>query len=147
MVANFIKLTKPKFSTGCVKCGSLTIYVDDSTYCINASDPQSLAKNLSEKYQILADFLNSNGLKVNDDKTHTMCLTTSQMRRSRNIGQFIVKTGGESNKTSEVERLLGAQVHMDLKWTEMIQNNENSLMKMLTSRTNALSLIGRYADF
>ena len=69
------------------------------------------------------------------------------LRRSRNIGQFIVKTGGESNKTSEVERLLGAQVHMDLKWTEMIQNNENSLMKMLTSRTNALSLIGRYADF
>ena len=60
---------------------------------------------------------------------------------------ILVEIGGELSEPSEVERLLGAQVHMNLKWGEMIQSNEKSLIKALVTRTNALSKIAKVADF
>ena len=39
---------------------------------------------------------------------------------------ILVEIGGELSEPSEVERLLGAQVHMNLKWGEMIQSNDKA---------------------
>ena len=86
-------------------------------------------------------------MKVNDDRTHTIVLTTSQLRRKRRNMNILVEIGGELSEPSEVERLLGAQVHMDMKWGEMIQSNENSVMEALVTRTNALKKIAKIADF
>ena len=73
----------PDMGTGCWECGSLVCYADDSTYSTSDPDPEVLATKLSETYKIMADFLGSNCLKVNDDKTHTLVMTTSQLRRWR----------------------------------------------------------------
>ena len=99
---------RPVMSTGCLQCGSLVCYADDSTYCTSDPDPQNLSRKLSEQYSRLAKFLGANRLKVNDDKTHTLVLTTSQLRRKRANMNILVEIGGELSEPSEVERLLGA---------------------------------------
>ena len=132
--------------TSCKACGSTVIYADDSTYSTSKSEPQPLATELSEKYSVMSKYLSSSGLKVNDDKTHTMILSTSQMRRCRDL-TILVRTGEELAAPSEVERLLGVNVHQDMKWNENIMNNNKSLMKQLQTRTNALAMVGKVANF
>ena len=76
---------RPKLNSDCTVCGSICTYADDSTYSTSEGDPQSLSEKLSNKFPVMADFLNSSKLKVNDDKTHTILLTTAQMRRRRQV--------------------------------------------------------------
>ena len=137
---------KPRINQKCKECGSIATYADDSTYSTSAATTELLAEKISQKYNVMANFLTSSKLKVNDDKTHTMLLSTSQMRRSRDL-EMVVAIGSEISKPSEVEKLLGIQVHQNMKWGNMIMTNKKSLIKALTTRTNALAIIGRLANF
>ena len=130
----------------CKTCGSIVIYADDSTFSTCGEDAYEVSGNITRNYKTMEDFLSSSGLKVNSDKTHCMVLTTEKMRRTRNIS-VTVTLGDTVSSTSEVERLLGGLVHQNLKWTEMIIKNENSLIKGLQSRTNALSILRGIAPF
>ena len=69
------------FHTQCQNCGGVCCYADDSTYTVQGSDPVELSTKLTEKYNVLAEFLTANKLKVNDDKTHLLVMSTSQKRR------------------------------------------------------------------
>lgn len=98
------------------------------------------------QYSAVASFLTSSRLQVNDSKTHTMLLTTSQLRKSQNLS-LTVKIGSVDQETSQVERLLGLQVHENLKFKEYLQDNEKSLIKSLNKRLNALKQIRRVTSF
>ena len=98
------------------------------------------------QYSAVASFLTSSLLQVNDSKTHTMLLTTAQMRKSQNLS-LSVEIGSVKQKTSQVERLLGLQVHENLKFREHLQDNEKSLLKSLNKRLNALKQIKRVTTF
>ena len=78
----------------------------------------------------MSDFLINNQLKLNDDKTHLMVMTTSQKRK--NLAQddsvFMI-TPSEVIEKSESEKLLGAWIHEDMKWAEHILNNDESLVR------------------
>ena len=75
-----------------------------------------------------------------------MLLTTSQLRRQRNLN-LTVQIGSVNQKTSPVERLLGLQLHQNLKFREHIQDNEKSLIKSLNTRLKALQQIKKVASF
>ena len=95
---------------------------------------------------MVADFLTSNLLKVNDSKTHTMILTTSQLRKRRNI-DVQVQIGGSIQETSAVEKLLGLHLDHNLKFSEHILSCDKSLVKSLNTRLKALLQIKRVASF
>ena len=67
----------------CLDCGGVACYADDTTFTCAHADPDQLSQKLAEKYSVLADFLVSNKLKLNDDKTHLMVMSTSQARPHR----------------------------------------------------------------
>ena len=73
-------------------------------------------------------------------------MTTSQNRRLKNP-QIQVQTPNETINTSNSEKLLGGFIHEDLKWKEHIVDNENSLIKSLTTRLNALKKMSTCANF
>ena len=98
------------------------------------------------QYDAVASFLTSSLLQVNDSKTHTMLLATSQLRKSQNLS-LTVEIGSVNQKTSQVERLLGLQVHENFKFREHLQDNEKSLIKSLNRRLNALKQIRRVTTF
>ena len=56
------------FNLECQRCGVVTVYADDSTFTITDPDPTKLAEKLSQKFDVLAEYLTSNKLKVNNEK-------------------------------------------------------------------------------
>ena len=139
---------RPKFNISCKDCGSLSCYADDTTYSCSSSDPALLSEKLSSKFAVISDFMISNKLKLNDDKTHLMVMTTSQKRKKGNPNvQVQLTTPTEVIDPSSSERLLGAMIHQDMKWGEHIQNNSESLIRSLSTRIGALKIIGRVASF
>ena len=66
--------------------------------------------------------MNSNRLKLNDDKTHLLIMTTSQKQKLMNI-EMKITTSAESIKSIRTEKLLGVNIQNDLKWSEYIENN------------------------
>ena len=75
----------------------------------------------------MADYLTANRLKVNNDKTHLLIMTTEQKRR-KHPTRARTEVENDIIEPTQVERLLGNFIHQDMKWTEYIINNENSLL-------------------
>ena len=95
----------------------------------------------------MADFLLNNRLKLNDDKTHLLVMSTSQFRRKNPNLQVEIRTPTEVILESKSEKLLGGLVHQNLKWSDHILNGEDALIKALTTRLGALKIVGRVASF
>ena len=135
------------FTINCQECGGLCCYADDSTYTVRGKDPVDLSEKLSKKYKVVADYLTDNKLKVNDDKTHLLVLTTRQKRRYVVTNSVRIETPTASIKPSRVEQLLGAQVHQDLRWVNHILDSDASLLKALNMRIGALRNVINIASF
>ena len=135
------------FATQCQECGGVCCYADDSTYTVVGNDPVELSDKLSQKYAVLADFLTSNKLKVNVDKTHLLLMSTRQKRRFRDTSTITINTPTAVITPSAVERLLGAQIHQDMHWKEHIMDNKDALLKSLTTRATAIKKISKTTSF
>ena len=135
------------FSIQCQECGGICCYADDSTYTTAGSDPAELSEKLSHKYSVIADFLTLNKLKVNDDKTHLLVMSTRQKRVHRDTSNVTINTPSATITPSEVERLLGAQVHQDMRWKEHLLDNKDSLVKSLNQRVGAIRKVSKVASF
>ena len=126
----------------CSSCGSTGCYADDTTYTCSGSDPGALSDKRTEKYKMVLDFLVSNKLKLNDDKTHLMVMSTSQARMSktrRGTANIVeITTPSKIVTASESEKLLGCILHQDMKWGEHLQDNKESLLRSLNMRIGAL---------
>ena len=72
-------------TTHCAECGSLCCFADDSTYSVSSQHQDILKQKLDERYSVMASYLGNNRLKLNDDKTHLLIMTTRQKRRLINI--------------------------------------------------------------
>ena len=95
----------------------------------------------------MADFHTDNRLKVNDDKTHMLVMTSRQKRRHVDTDSTRILTPSSTILPSRTERLLGAEIHQDMKWREHILDSENSLVKSLNKRLGALKKIQNLATF
>ena len=76
------------FATNCTECGGVCCYADDSTFTWSSKDTEQLKNKLS----VLADYLIANKLKVNDEKTHFLVMTTRQKKRCINTKAMSMKT-------------------------------------------------------
>ena len=140
--------TWPPFNLSCKSCGSICCFADDTTYSCSSTNPASLSQQLSSQFSEISNFLVSNRLKLNEDKTHLMVLTSSQKRRKAEAGlEVSIDTPSATITPTPSEKLLGGWVHQDLKWAEHILEGEESLVKSLNTRLSALKLVGRVAAF
>ena len=76
-------------------------YADDSTYTVAGKTAEELTEKLSLKYAVLADFLTDNKLKVNDDKTHLLVMTSRQKMRLIKLRETV---GGRGSPGHEMGR-------------------------------------------
>ena len=140
--------TNPEYNMSCHTCGNTTCYADDTTLSCSDPDPISLSEKLTAMYKAMSNFLVSNELKLNDDKTHLIVLATNQTRRIIDPEELVeIRTPTEIIKPSKCEKLLGGWIHQDLKWDEHIRDNEESLMRTLNSRLGALKMVAKVASF
>ena len=87
-------------------------------------------------------------LKLNDDKTHLLVISTSQARtRTQSCNLVHINTPSAIIKQSFSEKLLGCWVQNDFKWSDYIRDNSESLVKALNTRLAAVARIARVASF
>ena len=133
-------------TTHCDECGALCCFADDSTYSVASDDQDTLEAKLNTRYRVLAEYMGNNKLKLNDDKTHLLVMTTQQKQRLLNI-TVKISTPTEVIKPIKSEKLLGIFIQDNLKWTEYILNNEKSLLNQLNNRLNAIRMLSSVANF
>ena len=56
--------------------GSICCYADDTTFTTTDTDPVTLTTKLTDKYKVIAQFMVTIRLKLNDDKTHLLVMNT-----------------------------------------------------------------------
>ena len=132
-------------NTHCTPCGGLVNYVDDGTYTYTNKDPDVLSEVLTDKYKIIEQYMVSNKLVINGDKTHLVVMGTRKMEAARRSVELIA--GQHTIRPSETEKLLGCSINQNLKWQSHVQTGESSLTKQLTSRLNALQKVSIHASF
>ena len=133
-------------TTHCDDCGGLCCFADDSTYSVSSRDQDTLKEKLNERYNMLAEYMTNNKLKLNDDKTHLLVMTTDQKRKKIKINT-VIKTSKNDILPIKTEKLLGIEIQDNLKWGEHILNSDKSLIKQLNSRLSALKIISGVASF
>ena len=105
------------FNMYCNSCGSLCCYADDSTFSFASSSLDCLSNTLRKKYTYVADFMCSNKLKLNGDKTHLMLLSSERGWRSKLTDDSLTLITSASEppvKTTRHERLLGSIISQNL---------------------------------
>ena len=106
---------RPRYKTEDSQCGTLVSFADASSKSVSDLNIDELKRSMEEQYAASASFLTSSMLQVNGDKTHAMLLTTAQFRRLNNLN-LSVNFGNDLQTNSKVERLLGLQLHENLKF-------------------------------
>ena len=71
----------------CKDCGSSFRNAD------NSFSTSETSQKISQGYDRMAEFLSSSGMKVNDEKTHSIILTTTRMRKLRDISVTVWTQG------------------------------------------------------
>ena len=135
------------FNVHCDPCGSICCFADDSTFSTSNKDPAILQHDIDAKYKEIANYMAMNKLFLNSEKTHLLVMTSSQQHLKRDNFGIHLNTGNEIILPSDHERLLGAEVSNNFTWKEHIILNEKSMIKMMTSRINALMKVSWAADF
>ena len=107
-------------------------------------NPAVLSQVLTAKYKLLEDWMNSNKLVINPDKTHLMVMANKNNNKRVEVS---LQAGEYTIKPSETEKLLGGQLHQSLKWNKHLRDNKESLMNQLTSRINGLKRVSRNTSF
>ena len=89
-------------------------YADDCTYCVSDRNTEYLQFKIEESFQKISQYMNSNKLFLNSDKTHLLVLTSSSAHSRHGNYGITLNTGTEIIQPSEEERLLGANLKNDL---------------------------------
>ena len=73
----------------------------------------------------------------------------ARLSRARKNTSYMVeiRTPAKIIESSSSEKLLGCTIHQDMKWAEHIQDNEDSLLRALNTRLNALKQLSKIAGF
>ena len=58
----------------CKEDGSMVNFVDDGTVYFTDKDPEVISQKLSDHYSRIEDYMNSNKLVINSDKTHLIVM-------------------------------------------------------------------------
>ena len=137
----------PHFNFKCQECGSLCIFADDSTFSASNKDIGQLKNTIKEKYEVIADYMGKNRLIPNSEKTHLLAMSSSRNHLQHGNFGVTLDTGNEEIEPSTEERLLGATVSNDFKWSKHVWDGKKSLVTILTVKINALRKVAKYSSF
>ena len=135
------------FNLDCFACGTVCCFADNSSYSFSSQSAESISDQLATKYATISDYMGSHELKLNSDKTNLLLIRSDAARRASPDFPVILNTGAEIIQPSKSEKILGATIAQNLKFTEHIQNGEDSMLKALNSRINALKKVSHMASF
>ena len=135
------------FNMHCSTCGSICCFADDSSYSYSSKDSEDIKEQISEKYNTISEYMKCHELKLNSDKTHLMLLMSDASRKANPQFTISLDTQAETIEPSKCEKLLGCIIGQNLKFTEHIQNSDESMLKTLSKRLGALKKVSKNTSF
>ena len=135
------------YNQNCTVCGGICMFADDSTFSMRSKDMNKLKDNIKIKYMKIKDYMSTNKLVLNSEKTRLLVMTSARKHQIHQNFGITLDTGTEIIEPVSEERLLGGTVSSNLKWNCHIMDSKKSLINILTSKTNALSQVSRYSSF
>ena len=105
--------------------------LSDSSYTFSSKVASEISEKISDKFSEISDYMASHGLKLNGDKTHLMLLMSDESRRAKPNFDIYLDTSEEVIQPTKSEKLLGGIIGQNLKFTDHIQNNDESMLKLL----------------
>ena len=73
---DFVNSTRAPFNLPCDECGGICSFADDSTLTISSANPDDLGPLLSNRYDLISNYMLGNRLALNNDKTHCFSKST-----------------------------------------------------------------------
>ena len=93
--------------------GTMCCYADDSTFTYKHRDHSILSEKLKENYEKVSNFMIDNQLKLNDDKTHLIVITTQNARiKTQSAALVNITTPTETIKPQNIRNYLGVGYKM-----------------------------------
>ena len=103
----------------CPEDGSMVNFVDDSTAYLAHKDPMIVSQKLTEHYTKIEEYMHSNKLVINSDKTHLLVMAGRGAIAARRM-EVQVQAGSDTIEQSTSEKLLGGTVHFTGRWNEIL---------------------------
>ena len=109
----------------CLKDGSTCFqYADDTTVLLHAPprDLKDCVNRMNNTLQSIESWAADSNLLLNETKTKQMLVTTRQMSRVHDLGDYTPPLSLKNKIVDRVDRfrLLGTLLSQDLKWTELV---------------------------
>ena len=140
---NSQETTTGLFDYECDICRILITFTDDLTIILKAmkhnSDEVSLI--LDEILVMLEEFLGSNNLQLNIDKTQLLRITTRQQivaNKGEKICLQALDSDGNNNRPKESAKVLGLTVNSNLNWIGHLSKGKDSIISKCKAKIGAL---------
>ena len=140
--------TSTLFGRQCTKCGTLTVYADDSTYTVTDKTRHSNQNNLRRSLNEITLLLQDNQLKINQPKT-TLIEIMIKQKKGRNRGtppSLVVEKVPGTNvivEDSKHMRILGANLQSNMGWAAHMEIGEKALLPGVRKQVGQLKYLGR----
>ena len=135
------------FDVSCQECGSVCCFADDSTFSKSNKDAQILKNDIDSKYKSIINYMNTNLLVMNTDKTKLLVMDSKVKHRWHNNHGITLNTGSEVIMPEYCGKMLGGVISCDFSWNFHIKDDENSMFRQVITRVNALNKIARCSSF
>ena len=93
----------------CKEDGCMVNFVDDGTVYFASKDPEEVSQKLSNHYSKIEEYMNSNKLVINSDKTHLLVMAARGAISAQRT-EVQVTAGTDIIKQSVSEKLLGGVI-------------------------------------
>ena len=141
-------LNENLFGSNCELCGVITNFADDTTLTVRSKSRDENRIRMQDGLHKITEFLNSNGMVINQDKTQ---ITESMVyqKRTKTPGQPPTLEGKDNMgvettiKNSKDCRILGLQIQEDLGWRAHLEGKNKPLLPQLRQKLGQLKFIGK----
>ena len=135
------------FGQSCDNCGSIIIFADDAEFLIASNNRNWNQTRIEDRFDKIVDYLNANGLAVNQSKTGLTEYMTRQ-KRAKTPGippELTVREIVDGKLTNEHitdkvwSRILGGNLKNDLTWDAHLETGKKPILPAVRRQLGALS--------
>ena len=148
------------FTDDCNHCGILPMYADDGQYLTSSNSRDRNQQRIEQVFWTVRDFLNANGLQVNESKTTLTEYMTHQKRAKIQgtppelIIQELVKNrdGTETLEDilvtdKKITRMLGLNIQNNLLWDGHLTSGKKAVLPAVRRQIGMISRLAKNMSF
>ena len=126
---------------------SVDSYADDTTITASGKSLEDIEFKLNEDCKNVSQWMRSNKMKLNPEKTHLITIGTQRRLSALNRPPHIVMDGVPLHEdTAKSELLLGCIVEGNLKWNNQVSKLLEKLKKRVGGGLNSIKYICNFSS-